>query len=188
MPLRAPDGRFVPRTGEAVLPPRQQQPRDEHGHFIPKDKVQSSKPYSKAVRELLDAPAGENPSHWPDKRTEAQELAMVHCAMARAGNVQVGMMIVDRAEGKVPQAAEDRDAVMKAGAGVRLLADLLGVNIVDVTDAEIVPQGSLEAKPEEPCETNSDLSSTDALTQDSESLSDLLSTSLPSSSSGDYDK
>lgn len=63
---------------------------------------------------------------------------MVHVSMAKAGNVQVGMMVVDRAEGKVPQAAEDRDAAIKAGTGIRVLASLLGMDLKDVIDAEVV--------------------------------------------------
>lgn len=75
---------------------------------------------------------------------------MVHVSMARAGNVQVGMMIVDRAEGKVPQAAEDREAAIKAGTGVKLLAELLEINMMEVVDAEVIPQPLLEeSKPAE---------------------------------------
>lgn len=145
-PRRANDGRFVPRTGDVVLPPKPKQPRDEHGHFIPQEKVQSSRPYSKALRELLDAKEGTNPLTWDrDNLTEAQALAMVHISQAKSGNVQVGMMVVDRAEGKVPQAAEDREAAMKAGTGIRMLADLLGISpsLGDAIDTVIVPQDLL---------------------------------------------
>jgi hypothetical protein len=179
---RAPDGRFVPRTGDAVLPPRQQQPRDEHGHFIPNAKVVSSKPYSRAVRELLDAPEGTNPPTWGEKLTEAQALAMVHISMARSGNVQIGMVIIDRAEGKVPQAAEDRDAVLKAGAGVRMLADLLGIDMNNIIDAEIVPQTTLtDLTPEAEC-PDSPSSPNESSSTDLGSLPDSSSTSSSLSS------
>lgn len=139
--------------------------------------MESSKPYSRAVRELLDAKEGSVPQNWDQENlSEAQSLAMVHISMAKAGNVQVGMMVVDRAEGKVPQAAEDRDAQIKAGTGIKLLAELLGLELVDVKDAEIVPQLTVHANQEGTC--FSDSSETESLPQDSESLSDSSSTSL----------
>lgn len=161
-PKRAADGRFVPRTGDAVLPPKKQQARDEHGQFIKSERVVSSKPYSNAVRELLDAPEGSTQPQWTEngrKYSEAQALAMVHLSLARAGNVQVGLMLIDRAEGKVPQAAEDREAAIKAGGGIKLLADLLGIKVPqarpereeEILDAEevIVPQLSTANGPAE---------------------------------------
>lgn len=137
-PKRAPDGRFVPRDGAIDLPPKQQQPRNEYGKFIKRERLQSSKPYSNAIRDLFDTPEGEKPEGWGSSLTEAQALAMVHISMARAGNVQVGMMIVDRAEGKVPQAAEDREAAVKAGEGIKILADLLGIDVRKFTDVEVI--------------------------------------------------
>lgn len=140
---RSKDGRFLPRTGEDTLPPKPaQNARDEHGRWIKSERVQSSKPYSRAVRELMDAKEGGLPEGWDHTRlTEAQVLAMTHFAQAKGGNVQVGMMIVDRAEGKVPQAAEDREAALAAGTGIKMLAELLGLrDLGNVQDAEIVPQ------------------------------------------------
>jgi hypothetical protein len=140
-PIREKDGRFKPRTGQSLPPKPPQNARDEHGRWIPNEKVQSSKPYSRAVRELLDAPEGGIPESWdpdPKKRTEAQRLAMVHMAMAASGNVQIGMIVIDRAEGKVPQAAEDREAVIKAGEGVKMLAGLLGIDMLKVIDTEVI--------------------------------------------------
>lgn len=137
-PVREKDGRFKPRTG-LTLPPKKQQPRDENGVFIPRDKVTGSKPYSKAVRELLGALEGGLPEGWDHaKLTEAQSLAMVHMAQAKGGNVQIGMVIIDRAEGKVPQAAEDREAAIKAGEGVAALASLLGIDMRKVIDTEVI--------------------------------------------------
>ena len=157
-PRRAPDGRFLPQTGDIVLPPKKQGPRDEHGRYLKRERVQSSKPYSRAVRELLEAKETSIPLNWDKENlTEAQALAMVHMSQAKSGNVQVGLMIIDRAEGKVPQAAEDREAAIKAGTGIKLLAELLGLPTVDVIDAEIVeeqkclePSSTESFKPESP--------------------------------------
>jgi hypothetical protein len=144
-PIREKDGRFKPRTG-LTLPPKKKQPKDEYGQFIAADKVKSSKPYSTAVRQLMVNREGGLPEGWDHENlTEAQSLAMVHMAQAKGGNVQVGLMLVDRAEGKVPQAAEDREATLKAGEGVRALASLLGIDMLKVIDVEVEDKEELDA-------------------------------------------
>ena len=165
MSKRAPDGRFVPKTGDAVLPPKKPRPRDEHGHFIPNEKVQSSKPYSRAVRELLDAKEQSTPEGWTQPFTEAQALAMIHVSMAKAGDRQIGLMVIDRAEGKVPQAEEDREAAIKSGVGVKMLAELLGIDM-SIPVIDVTPE-------EEPCLP--DVSVIPSLPSESESASDFSS-------------
>jgi hypothetical protein len=120
--------------------------REKDGSFIPSEKVAGSKPYSTAVRQLMISREGGLPEGWDHANlTEAQSLAMVHMSQAKGGNVQVGLMLVDRAEGKVPQAAEDREATLKAGEGVRALASLLGIDMLKVIDVEVEDKEELDA-------------------------------------------
>lgn len=170
------DGRFKPKTGDSVLPPRKKQPRDENGNFISSEKVPTSKPYSKALRELLETREGGMPDHWVrEDLTEAQALAMIHLSIAKSGNDKMGLQVIDRAEGKVPQAVEDREAQLKAGTGLKLLAELLGIKDAEV---ETIPQltegewSSSESSETASSESESESPSVDASTSSSESSLD----------------
>jgi hypothetical protein len=128
-PRREPDGRF---SGGKALPPLKPKGRDEHGRYINDKDIPKSRPYSRALRELLDAPEGKNPDHWTQPLTEAQRLAMVHLSMARAGDPKIGPMVIERAEGKIPMPAEDKQGAVIGGQGVSRLLELLGIQVLDV--------------------------------------------------------
>ncbi len=102
--------------------------------------------YSDAVRQLLDAPS--NPPGWdPDPKnwTTAQRMAENHVLLARGGDMEAAKMVIDRSEGKVPMAPEDREAAQGAAAldafagaaALNALRTALGMRpVVDVTPVE----------------------------------------------------
>jgi hypothetical protein len=103
--------------------------RDERGRLLPgsnlaqgvhtpRPRIAMRKAYTDAVRQLLDTPVDQvHPDGWPEKRkdwTNAQELAERHLVMARSGDMAVAHLIIERAEGKLPTAPEDREGMVGA--------------------------------------------------------------------------
>lgn len=89
------------------------------------------KAYSKAVRELFDAKHEDRfPQEWGPRPgwTNAQELVERHFVLALAGSEQHAKLLIDRAEGRVPMAPEDRESQEKQaaslGAGMTALQQL----------------------------------------------------------------
>lgn len=137
------------------LPPRKPTPQNPDGRFISRTGLRKSDAYSKAIRELFETKEKGMPTGWdPQQLTEAQALAMRHLAMAKAGHPLIGTMIVDRAEGKVAIAAEDREA-LAAGSGLRLLAEVLGLRPAGETVVTVhqVEEPALLSEPDVEVET-----------------------------------
>lgn len=111
----------------------------------------ANKDYTDAVRELFAKPVDLLvPENWPKdpkQWTEAQDLALRHLSLAKAGSLEIGTMMIERAEGKVPRAPEDREADaanagkllagMNALTGINALKMALGMKVIDT---QVIPE------------------------------------------------
>ena len=110
-----------------------------------------AKEYSRAVRELFGLAEGVYPDTWPADRKQwsrAQKMADKHYELSKAGTPESGgwaRLLIERAEGRVPHAPEDRDAMLrKAGMEAESRADGLSALLAalgmkrDAIDSEVV--------------------------------------------------